>query len=246
MSDLVKRLRGRAKFLFDGAERKSPDLFVEAADRIDQLERELRVYMDAAEGHMVERMRATDELISREAEIEALQALPAAPAVKVKPLVWEHGKKFCGQECSFADTEFGGWMMVAYYGRGGRWAHTDPEGTDSEDDWETRDDCQAAANADYERRILSALDVQSADRIEELDRELAIAEKMATDANEAYSQAHVSMIEALDQLAAEKARVDQYRDALSNIAVMGFSDDPAVAANIARYAVEMARKARGL
>jgi hypothetical protein len=49
-----------------------------------------------------------------------------------------------------------------------------------------------------------------------------------------------------EQLAAEKALADQYKDALSNIAVMGFSDDPAVAANIARYAVEMARKARGL
>lgn len=83
---------------------------------------------------------------------------PAAPVAKVKPLSWEHGHKFCGQECSYADTEFGAWMMVAYSGRGLRWAHSDPAGNDSEDDWETRDECQAAANADYQARILAALE----------------------------------------------------------------------------------------
>lgn len=88
----------------------------------------------------------------------AIRELPDAPGVKVKPLEWEHGHKFCGQECSYAETEFGAWMMVAYSGRGGRWAHTDPEGYDSDDDWETRDECQAAANADYQARILSALE----------------------------------------------------------------------------------------
>lgn len=50
---------------------------------------------------------------------------------------------------------------------------------------------------------------EAADRIEELERELAIAEKMAADANEAYSQAHINMVEALDQLAAEKALADR-------------------------------------
>lgn len=54
----------------------------------------------------------------------------------------------------------------------------------------------------------------AADRIERLERELAIAEKMAADANEAYSQAHVSMIEAHEQLSAEKALADRLDEEL--------------------------------
>lgn len=77
--------------------------------------------------------------------------------VQVKPLEWTHDAKFCGQEMSYAETAFGTWMMVAYSGRNGRWAHTDPAGNDSDEDWATRDECEAAAQADYEQRIRSAL-----------------------------------------------------------------------------------------
>lgn len=79
-----------------------------------------------------------------------------------------------------------------------------------------------------ERNLFNA----AADRIERIEREL--------------DQWRVNYGKLGLELAAEKALADQYKDALSNISAMGFSDDPAVAANIARYAVEMARKARGL
>lgn len=88
----------------------------------------------------------------------SLAALRSAPPVeaRVKQLMWEEAV-FCGQPAAYAETEFGAWMVVAYLGRSGRWAHTDPTGADSEDDWETRFEAQAAAQADYERRILAAL-----------------------------------------------------------------------------------------
>jgi len=73
--------------------------------------------------------------------------------VKIKSLVWFHGAKFSGQDHSYAETELGTWGLTAYSGREGRWAYTDATGADSEDDWLTRDECQAAAQADYEARI---------------------------------------------------------------------------------------------
>lgn len=75
----------------------------------------------------------------------------------VKPLVW-YDCMFAGQPAAAADTEFGPWMAVAYSGHDGRWAHTDPSGNDSEDDWGTRAECEAAAQADYATRILSAIE----------------------------------------------------------------------------------------
>lgn len=81
-------------------------------------------------------------------------------------------------------------------------------------------------------------DDDAADRVAQLERELAEYRKEVEHLNE------MRIIEGAE-LAAEKELADQYKDALSNISAMGFSDDPAVAANIARYAVEMARKARG-
>ena len=78
--------------------------------------------------------------------------------VKVKPLVWVHGAKFGGQDHSYADTELGTWCMTAYSGRGGRWAYTDVAGNDSEADWLTRDECQAAVEAAREASILAALE----------------------------------------------------------------------------------------
>lgn len=80
--------------------------------------------------------------------------------VKVKPLVWV-ACEFSGQPAFYADTEFGAWMAVAYTGRNGNWAHTDPCGNDSDDDWAWVEDAQAAAQADYEARILAAIEEQT-------------------------------------------------------------------------------------
>ena len=77
---------------------------------------------------------------------------------KIKSLVWTHGAKFCGPDHSYAETELGTWSMTAYSGRGGRWAYTDLCGNDSEGDWPTRDECQAAVEAAREARILAALE----------------------------------------------------------------------------------------
>lgn len=45
---------------------------LEAADHIEQLERELAEYMDAAEGHLVERMRQLDQLTAEKALADRL------------------------------------------------------------------------------------------------------------------------------------------------------------------------------
>lgn len=80
---------------------------------------------------------------------------------------------------------------------------------------------------------------EAADLIEQLEREVAIAEKMATDANEAYSQAHVSMIEALDQLAAEEALADRFAQGVLNF-------DAGFGLGTSKSALAAYRKARGL
>ena len=49
---------------------------------------------------------------------------------------------------------------------------------------------------------------------------------------------------AADRIEALEAKLAKVDDALGNIGVMGYSDDPAVVANIARMAVDMARAAR--
>ena len=77
--------------------------------------------------------------------------------VKVKPLVWVDCV-FSGQPAFYADTEFGPWAVTAYTGRDGNWAHTDPTGEDSEEDWDLAEDAKAAAQADYEARIHAALE----------------------------------------------------------------------------------------
>lgn len=71
MSDLVKRLRGRRISWVGAGMDPDPDCS-KAADRIEELERDLRVYMDAAEGHMVERLRAIDELSAEKALADRL------------------------------------------------------------------------------------------------------------------------------------------------------------------------------
>lgn len=74
----------------------------------------------------------------------------------IKPLEWD-AAVFCGQPCFYADSEFGAWMVVAYSGRDGRWAHTDPCGNDSDDDWDSAEAAKSAAQADYEARIAAQI-----------------------------------------------------------------------------------------
>lgn len=100
------------------------------------------------------------------AEITRLRAaLAEKMVVKVKPLFWQHDASFCGQDCSYSDTAFGAWMLTQYEARGNAWAHTDPCGEDTYEDWPTRDEAQTAAQADYERRILTAVEAVPASQI---------------------------------------------------------------------------------
>ena len=82
--------------------------------------------------------------------------------VRVKALVWQNDMLFGGQPHAYADTPLGPWTVTAYDGRGGRWAYDDPSGDTSDMDWLTREEAQAAAQADYETRILAALEPQDA------------------------------------------------------------------------------------
>jgi len=112
---------------------------------------------------LINRMRDTDLSTRRHAIAHELRhavaALDAAEArdVGVRELVFSHGFSFGGQDHSHAESPFGPWTLTAYSGRFGNWAYTDSSGDDSENDWPERDDCEAAAQADYTARILSAL-----------------------------------------------------------------------------------------
>jgi len=99
---------------------------------------------------------ATAALAARDAAMRN-EGRRQAAETEVSRLIWEEGI-FCGQAAAFAETPFGAWCVVQYKGRENRWAHTDPAGKDSDDDWPTRFDAQAAAQADYEARILAALE----------------------------------------------------------------------------------------
>lgn len=98
--------------------------------------------------------RLTAALVQSRAETQAA----LAGCVKIEPLVWQPCT-FAGQPASFADTEFGPWMVVAYSGRNGRWAHTDPQGEDSDDDWGDDSGAKAAAQAEYEARTRAAIQI---------------------------------------------------------------------------------------
>jgi len=91
------------------------------------------------------------------AALAARDARVRGAARQVKPLVFDHGLAFSGQDHSHAESSFGPWTLTAYSGRDGRWAYTDCYGEDSEGDWADRNDCEAAAQTDYAARILSAL-----------------------------------------------------------------------------------------
>ena len=77
--------------------------------------------------------------------------------IKVKPLVWLPFT-FCGQDAFSAESECGPWTVVQYSGRDGDWAFTNPLGDDSDDEWSDPETAKAAAQADYEARILGALE----------------------------------------------------------------------------------------
>lgn len=78
--------------------------------------------------------------------------------------------RFCAQDAFYAETSLGTWMVVRYSGRGFRWAVTDTQGDNSEKDWMTPEEAQAAAEADKNARIAEILRL---DVIEELVGALA-------------------------------------------------------------------------
>lgn len=108
---------------------------------------------------------ATPEALAASPEvaklIEAAEARGlerAAKGLRVKPLEWVSGW-FCDQDAFYADTSTGNWAVVQYSSRNGRWAYDDPSGEASDDDWGSASLAQAAAQSDYEARILDTLEV---------------------------------------------------------------------------------------
>lgn len=89
-------------------------------------------------------------------------AQPAeAGRVSVKPLVWNEGL-WSGQPAWFADCGFGCWTLVKHRVHDNRISVDDLRGELHEEDYATFDEAKAAAQADYERRILAALTVAPA------------------------------------------------------------------------------------
>lgn len=91
MSELEKtgtitRKIGPGQFVIGSREAVSRFADVAQMKRIEQLERELRVYMDAAEGHMVERMRQLDALAAEKALADRLRM--AGNSLAVSSIPW--------------------------------------------------------------------------------------------------------------------------------------------------------------
>ena len=143
-------------------------------------------------------------------------------APRVKPLVWQNDMLFCGQPHAYADMPLGPWTVTAYDRRGGKWAYDDPSGDTSDMDWPTREEAQAAAEADYETRILAALEPQDAPTMAE---ELVALRSQ----NDALMRERTSMIAThrgnlalaekrhAAELAALRARVAEMEAALTRI-----------------------------
>lgn len=85
------------------------------------------------------------------------KAALAAKGLRVRELEWVLGR-FCSQDAFYADAPTGNWAIVQYSSRNGRWAYEDPSGETSDEDWESASLARAAAQADYEVRIIAALD----------------------------------------------------------------------------------------
>lgn len=124
-----------------------------------------------ARGHVLndEEVRMMCARISAlEAELAAARRCPLCGgrtqeiAVKVKPLVWEDDS-IPTRERAFASTEIGGYSVVKSHLTGVDYWVTGPGGRKQVDgDFEA---AKAAAQADYERRVISAIEaapVQSA------------------------------------------------------------------------------------
>lgn len=176
---LAPQLTGRARFLRDRGEIKTPELLERAAKALTPApvvpaegldsERLVAAWLAETEGFASRHERLMDDILAEcdlapwlhaacqvgiDAALRAQQ--PAAPVsgVTVKPLVWED--QTCGSYC---------WVQGLHY-------YT--EGSDEDRDWyvscmiydedvwqgenqATRDECKALAQADYEARILAAL-----------------------------------------------------------------------------------------
>lgn len=166
LQDFITQLeveRDDAMALFHAADKKMRALLSErdslSAQRDDLLAQNmaLKAERDAAMDHNRKLLALVSSLEANQARHEAEVQTAMAGAVRVKPLAWADCT-FCGQSASYAETEFGSWMVVGYSGRDGRWAHMDPTGNDSDDDWITKEEAQAAAQADYDARIRAALE----------------------------------------------------------------------------------------
>ena len=105
-----------------------------------------------------EALAASPEVAKLIADAEARGLERAAKGLRVKPLEWVSGW-FCDQDAFYADTSTGNWAVVQYSSRNGRWAYDDPSGEASDDDWGSASLAQAAAQSDYEARILDTLEV---------------------------------------------------------------------------------------
>lgn len=154
---IAERLRAHRQAFGVHYEQRPVEVCIEGAEAIDRLATAL-VAKDAelAAAHKLACANAQDaaDESERAARAEAAERALAerAGGVKVKPLEWNHG---------YASVMFGGGYLVTYYAgmeepakletRG--WWDGEPNGY-----FKTVDEAKAAAQADYERRILSALE----------------------------------------------------------------------------------------
>lgn len=186
--------------------------------------------------------------------------------VAVKPLEWildaDRAEEFPAWS-AFPHNAASYRIFKAWWGMRGKWGYVCNGGF-----YLTEQDAKAAAQADYEARVRSALapapavpdDVEiAALGLSAIVEGITGAMRHGTWRDERGVRLKdtpewVALYNALN--AANRAAIARVSDrpgpdaaaeavdALGNIAAMGYSDDPAVQANIARMAVEMARSAR--
>lgn len=104
-------------------------------------------------------------------EIDAALSAPKAEAVTVKPLEW------IGDHVASAETPFGTYTVAENIKDRWEWTfHKYPCGSPDETAYETEDKAKAAAQADYEARILSAIDTSPVPALtdEAVERALAV------------------------------------------------------------------------
>jgi len=110
------------------------------------------------QGHVGDIIRGVGNEIRARGDTGALEAVrreAKAEARKVKPLVWEDDWT--------ANTPWGCYVIQCREGPSGEWGHfgwghsSRGDTDESDEEWPTIADARAAAQADYERRILSTL-----------------------------------------------------------------------------------------